>query len=82
MDKSNKEVIVKYCDPKSILVINGSGMLRQLFVPFRVVANYIPGKTKQVFIVDEVQSTKEDKLVYVINGKLYYHSQFVIEINF
>ena len=34
------------------------------------------------FVVDEVKTTKEDKLVFVISQKAYYHSAFMLDIHF
>jgi hypothetical protein len=72
---------VSYCDYKSILVINPLGILKQVFTPFFVTSIDESNKGLRL-IVDEVRTTQEDKLVYVINGKNYYHHLFVIEIKF
>lgn len=77
---NNSNHSISYCSYNSVLVVNQSGLLRQVFTPFFVYAK--DSETRLVFIVDEVNTTKEDKLIYLINGKYYYHSNFVIDIHF
>lgn len=77
---NNSNQSISYCSYNSVLVVNQSGLLRQVYTPFQVYV--IKANTKQVFIVDEVNTTNEDKLLYLINGKYYYHSNFVIDIHF
>lgn len=73
---------IHYANYNSILVINPVGKLRQLYTPFRVYSNVQKGQKRRWYIVDEVISTNEDKLFYLINGKNYPHNQFTIEIQF
>ena len=73
---------VHYANYNSILVVNTAGKLRQLYTPFRVSNRVQKGQKRRWFIVDEVISTNEDKLFYLINGKNYSHDQFTIEIQF
>jgi hypothetical protein len=80
MNNNNSNNSISYCSYNSVLVVNQSGLLKQLFTPFQVYA--MKANTKQLFIVDEVNTTNEDKLIYLINGKYYYHSFFVIDIHF
>ena len=80
MDNNSSNHSISYCSYNSVLVVNKSGLLKQLFTPFQVFV--MKANAKQVFIVDEVNTTKEDKLIYLINGKYYYHSNFVIDIHF
>lgn len=82
MQSGSTEHEVKFCNNNSVLIINPNGKLKQLFTPFKVIVIDENMTKRQVYIVDEVLSTKEDKLVYIINGKPYYHHQFYIEINF
>ena len=70
---------VFFFDFKSVLIINPLGKLRRIFTPFNVVKIYSDGcSINHVYIVDEVQSTKDDRLIYIINDKPYFHSEFEI----
>lgn len=70
---------VFYFDYKSVLIINPMGNLRQLFTPFNVVRIFSDGRSGcHVYRVEEVKTTKDDKLIYIINDKPYYHSDFAI----
>ena len=82
MDHENDEYFIKYCNNNSILVINKTGKLKRIYTPFKVFKWDIKSGIRKVFIVDKVNSTKEDKLMYVINGAHYHHTDFTIEINF
>jgi hypothetical protein len=73
---------VSYCDYNSVLVINAEGKLRQVFTPFRVLAIDDSGPNKQVYIVDEVRTTPEDQLVFIINNTPFYHHSFIIDVCF
>lgn len=80
MNDNSKEFTVSYCNYNSILVVNASGRLRQVYTPFKVFdANSM---LKKVYIVDEVLSTNDNKLVYLINGKHYFHHHFIVDIHF
>lgn len=78
----NNELVTKFCDNWSILVINTDGKLKQVHVPFRVASIIGTDPKRQVFIVEEVLATDKDELVYIINGKPYYHHHFYIDIHF
>ena len=82
MDNSINLVQVQYCDHNSILVINPVGLLKRVFVPFRVVAKDSSNNKRRYYIVDEVRSTQKDELVYLIGGKPYYHFYFTIDVRF
>ena len=73
---------IQYCDYNSVLVVNQTGQLRRVFTPFRVFAKNADGAQKQVYIVEEVRTTMEDQLVYIINNIPYYHHNFSIVIEF
>lgn len=73
---------VRYCDDKSILVINPQGILRRVYIPFRVTGKDSKSGKRYWYIVDAVINTHADELVYIINGKPYVHWHFVIEIKF
>lgn len=72
---------VQYCSSNSVVVINPVGRLKQVYTPFRVTQMTADGRRRWL-IVDEVRSTKEDKLVYVINGTAYFHHYFSIDVQF
>ena len=70
-----------YCDSQSVFLINPIGRLRQLYTPFNVVRIFPNGDSgTHVYVVDEVKSTRDDRLIYIINDKPYYHSDFAIII--
>ncbi len=73
---------VSYCDYNSVLIVNPVGKLRQVFTPFRVLGIADDGSPKQVYIVDEVRTTPEDQLVFIINNTPYYHHSFIIDVCF
>lgn len=73
---------VHYCNYNSILVVNPVGKLRQLYTPFRVCGKQQQDNKRKWYIVDEVISSAEDGLYYLINGKVLPHHQFIIEIQF
>jgi hypothetical protein len=75
---------VRYCDNKSILVINAHGLLKVLYTPFRVIAiEDIEGIPNQAHVyVDEVFSDRQGVLHYLINDNLYSYQHFQIHINF
>lgn len=67
------------CGSNSILVISKQGIFR-LFCPFKAtcvisVESYSIG---QVVTVVAVKMSPDYKLIYIIKGKGYYHSKFVI----
>lgn len=77
-------VKVSYCDYRSILVINGLGKIRKLYVPFKVkcIQNAGTISVNASVYVEEVGTTSKDELVYFIAGVAYYHSSFRIEAKF
>lgn len=79
---SKQNYTVHFCNYNSIIVVNPFGKLRQLYTPFRVSYRSPKGQKRKWFIVDEVVSSSEDKLFFLINGNLYSHSDFAIEIQF
>ena len=79
----NYKYSIIYCDERSVMVVNPKGKLRQLYTPFRVVSIIPDGASKNtVYMVDEVKTTANDKLVYIINGRPYYHHNFAIIIGY
>ena len=69
---------VFYHDNQSILVVNPKGMMRKLYVPFRVLSI----ENGSWVYVTEVGTKKNDELIYFINGNPYSHSLFQIRIKF
>ncbi len=77
-------MLLSFINSKSILVINGKGMLKILYCPFTVITitqlGSIPLSTRM--IVEEVSNTAEGLLIYFINGKPYSFMNFHIFIQF
>ena len=75
---------INYVDHKSILVINPTGMMRQLFVPFRVQVLYKTSSLEQLtwVLVEEVQPHAQYKLIYRITTHWWPYHLFRIHINF
>jgi len=78
---SSREVIM-YQDPKSILVINEKGQMKQLFIPFRVkcieaVQNIPVGS---FVFVESVFLHRKYLLLYWINQTLIPYNYFTIQI--
>jgi len=72
-----------FCDERSVMVVNPQGKLRQIYTPFRVVSIIANGASKNtVYMVDEVKTTANNKLVYIINDRPYYHHNFAIIIGY
>ena len=77
-NKKKIEDINKYCKPNSILIITNDGILKRLFVPFKVVCLVAVSSIQKddVVVVSAVKISLELILVYVINGKAYYYYYF------
>jgi hypothetical protein len=78
-DKIIKE-IYRYCDSRSVLVIDGKGKVRRIFCPFKVrcimdIDIYDKG---DILIVTAVKLARNLLLVYIIDGKGYFYYSFVI----
>ena len=65
MDSS---IEIKYCDDKSIYLINTNGKLRQLFVPFKVQCTEQVGKLKpQTWVyVEQVMHHNQFRILYKV----------------
>lgn len=70
-----------YGSYNSILVVNEHGSIRQVYTPFRVYMITDAG-LKRVYFVEEVKSTTDDKLIYMICNQAYYHHHFTVDIHF
>jgi hypothetical protein len=75
---------VIYKDPKSILVINPKGNMRQLFCPFRVrvFSSDIPLSKNSYQFVTEVREYKASPLQYKIGHSWYDYQYFGFLITF
>ena len=80
----SQAIEVKYCNNKSVLLINTHGLLKVLYTPFRVMAiedaEGIPAGAH--VYVEGVYSDARGILHYVINNKFYSYKYFHIYINF
>ncbi len=74
----------QYCDPFSVLLVGKSGRIVRLLCPFRVLCVQTIGdiSLNSFPTVEEVKMTEKDHLVYVINGRAYYHKYFRILLEF
>ncbi len=70
---------LSYINYNSILVVNSAGKLRQVNTPFRVIALGADGTKGKIYTVQEVRTTKEDVLVFIINDTPYYHYHFALD---
>ena len=78
-DQLNDE-ISRYCSPDSLLVVDRNGELIRIHCPFRVKVIRSVGDFRegQVVSVMAVKMSPDMKMVYVIDGKAYYHHYFSI----
>lgn len=75
---------INYISNNSLLVINPTGKMRQLFVPFRVQVLYSTSllqKDSWVF-VEEIQTHQEFKLIYRITNKWWPYDLFKLSVAF
>jgi len=81
MDSSNK---IKYCDDKSIYLINKSGKLRQLFVPFKVQCIKAAGNIKpdSWVYVEQVAKHHQFLILYKVFDDWIPYSYFRIMIHY
>lgn len=79
MDKNNLKELSKICSPNSILVLNNKGIYR-LFVPFKATCIIEVGihTIGQEVTIIAVKMSQDFKLIYIIQGKGYFHHYFVI----
>jgi hypothetical protein len=73
---------INYINHNSILVINTTGEIRQLFVPFQVqvTIDILVLKKKSMLLVEEVQSHYKYHLIYRILGRWYPFTYFRITV--
>lgn len=74
----------RYCDANSILLVNQVGNLKRLYCPFRVKCKvqFEAFKPGMWLWVEQVVSTTEDELIFVILGHQYPHTRFIILATF
>ena len=79
IDKIIKQ-IYKYCDSRSILVIDGEGEIKRIYCPFAVmcVVDVDVYQKGEYVIVTAVKIARNLLLVYIINNKGYYYYFFKI----
>ena len=79
-----KGYTVTYGSKNSILLINSLGRIRELYTPFRVKVNEdVEDLKKGTYVyVEEVASSPDSKLIYIIETASYLHSSFRIVASF
>ena len=71
---------INYVDNRSILIVNPTGKIRQLFCPFRVkvVTDTSILKQDSLVLVDEVKLHRDHLLLYRIGGNWWTYDLFRI----
>lgn len=82
MDKNDLAEQLKYSSSKWIYVVTCNNLLKQIFVPFKVVVLSSIGRLVegQIEWVQAVKVTPDLKTVFIINGNAYYYHHFEILI--
>ena len=82
MNKNDLAEQLKYSSSNWIYVVTWNNLLKQIFVPFKVVViSSIEGLVKgRIEWVEAVKVTTELKTVFIINGNAYYYHHFDILI--
>lgn len=75
--------LLKYINPRTILIVNQHKKLMELYCPFKVYIKQDVGELKkgQYVFVDLVKVTPEIITVFIIDGKGYYFYHFDILID-
>lgn len=75
--------VIKFQDPKSILVVNERGTMKQLFTPFRVkcIEPYENIPLDSYVYVEQVFLHRKYLLLYWINQRLIPYHYFAFQIN-
>lgn len=68
----------QYFNSHVLLVINGQGAIRRLYCPFRV----LEMNTNIMVYVDEILTTGEDELIFMVNNQPHPYHRFRITILF
>ncbi|WP_276133513.1 hypothetical protein [Polluticoccus soli] len=75
---------INFVDNNSILIINRHGLMKQVFVPFKVIVavNISIFRIGNVVYVDEVSQDRQNRLMYRVAGKWWHYDLFVIAVGF
>jgi hypothetical protein len=81
MNELQIQEINRYCSPYSILVITPKKLIR-LYCPFAAIVIIPVGDLKldEQIKVQQVKTTREKQLVYLVDNKAYYYYYFTILI--
>jgi hypothetical protein len=68
------------CDTSYLLLIDTNGIIIKATCPFTVICTHCVGEFTdgEVLTVGEVISTEDDKIVFMIDGKPFYHNDFLL----
>ena len=83
MDKEKYlQELLKWISSDSLLVIDGSGDIRRIYCPFKVIClvNFPDIIKGQKVSMDAVKLTAEVKEVYIIKGTAYHIAYFMITL--
>lgn len=83
MDKEKYlQELLKWISSDSLLVIDGSGEIRRIYCPFKVIClvNFPDIIKGQKVSVDAIKLTVEIKEVYIIKGTAYHIAYFMITL--
>jgi hypothetical protein len=83
MDKEKYlQELLKWISSESILVIDGTGELRRIYCPFKVITlvNFPDINKGQKVSVEAIKLTVEVKEVYIIMGTAYHIAFFIITL--
>jgi hypothetical protein len=69
-------------EPEYIILVGPKGTRARLYCPFTVVCIYPVGTIAALtsVVVSAIRTTEDRRLLYIIQGKAYYHSNFRILI--
>lgn len=77
-----KERIIQldYCDSNSLIIVNKTGKIELLEIPFLVICVRAVGKIsfQMIVHVEQVFATGSAKIIYQIQGEHFYHFYFNI----
>jgi len=74
-----KEIDLHYIDPFSLLVIDGSGVLKRLFCPFVVDSIFQPDVVPdKLLVVEMVRKNVGNEILFIVEGKAIPHYFFNI----
>jgi len=78
MDEKDLADLLKYSSPSEIWIVSYNNLLKIVFCPFRVlVLTNVGTLTRgQIVWVQQVKTTKELKMVYIVKEQAYYYHYF------